>query len=49
MLIYVDPFSGSVMLQVASAGIMAAIFTFKSWWGKVKELGRRGWWRIRRR
>jgi hypothetical protein len=49
MLAYVDPLSGSVMLQVASAGILAAMFTFKSWWGKVKELSHRGWWRSRRR
>jgi hypothetical protein len=47
MLAYVDPVSGSVILQVASAGILAAAFTFKSWWGKAKEIGRRGWQRIR--
>jgi hypothetical protein len=45
MLAYVHPISGSVILQVASAGILAAAFTFKSWWGKAKELGRRGWQR----
>jgi hypothetical protein len=38
MLAYVHPISGSVILQVASAGILAAAFTFKSWWGKAKEL-----------
>lgn len=48
MLAYIDPLSGSVMLQVASAGILAAMFTFKTWWGKAKELGRRGWRRVRR-
>jgi hypothetical protein len=47
MLAYVDPLSGSVILQVALAGIPAAAFTFKSWWGRVKELGRRGWRLVR--
>jgi hypothetical protein len=44
---YVDPFSGSVILQIASAGILAAAFTFKSWWRRAKELGRWGWRRVR--
>lgn len=48
-LAYVDPLSGSVILQVASAGILAAAFTFKIWWGRVKELGRMGWRRVRGR
>jgi len=48
MLAYVDPLSGSVIIQIASAGILAAMFTFKRWWGKAKELGRRGFRRVRR-
>jgi hypothetical protein len=34
---YVDPTSGSIVLQVALAGILGAIVTIKQWWGKARE------------
>jgi hypothetical protein len=44
---YIDPTSGSVILQVAAAGILGALFTFKSWWSKAIALTRSGWRRVR--
>jgi hypothetical protein len=44
---YIDPLSGSVVLQVAAAGVFGAMFTFRSWWTKVKALTRSGWQRVR--
>jgi hypothetical protein len=33
---YLDPGSGSYLLQVAMAGILGAAFTLKSYWGRIK-------------
>lgn len=29
---YIDPMSGSILLQVVAAGFLAASFTAKRWW-----------------
>ena len=29
---YIDPLSGSIVLQVVAAGFLAATFTAKRWW-----------------
>jgi hypothetical protein len=29
---YIDPLSGSIVLQVVAAGFLAATFTVKRWW-----------------
>ena len=34
---YIDPGSGSVLLQVLIAGLLAAAFTLKTFWGNVKR------------
>jgi hypothetical protein len=33
---YLDPGSGSYILQVALAGLLGAAFTIKSHWGRIK-------------
>ncbi|MBN8550174.1 MAG: hypothetical protein J0M12_12725 [Deltaproteobacteria bacterium] len=33
---YLDPGTGSVILQVVMAGILGALFTAKTWWRNVK-------------
>lgn len=32
---YLDPGTGSLILQIVFAGILGAIFTFKMWWRRV--------------
>jgi hypothetical protein len=32
---YVDPSSGSIMIQVLVAGALGAAFTVKQWWGRA--------------
>jgi hypothetical protein len=34
---YVDPGSGSVLLQVLLAGLLAVGFTLKTYWGNLKR------------
>lgn len=34
---YVDPGSGSVLLQVLIAGLLAVGFTLKTFWGNIKN------------
>ena len=34
---YVDLGSGSYMLQMALAGLLAVVFTLKLWWQRVKS------------
>ena len=40
-LLYVDPGSGSYLVQVIVAGILGAAFYFKSGWNYVKSLFRK--------
>lgn len=43
---YVDPTSGSIMLQVAAAGILAAAYTFRRWLARTGDLVRSVWARL---
>jgi succinate dehydrogenase hydrophobic anchor subunit len=46
---YVDPVSGSILLQVLAAGVLAAAFTFKQVTHRIRSTARRIWAQIRRR
>ena len=48
-LAYIDPVSGSVLLQVLAAGLLAALFTIKRSWLGITTFLRRIWGRILRR
>ena len=37
---YVDPSTGSIVIQVLVAGVLAAAFTVKQWWGRVATAAR---------
>ena len=37
---YVDPATGSMVIQVLVAGALAAAFTVKQWWGRVATAAR---------
>jgi hypothetical protein len=37
---YVDPSTGSILLQVLVAGALGAAFTVKQWWGRVATAAR---------
>lgn len=43
---YIDPVSGSIILQVLAAGALAAAFTFKRSVHRVRELARSVWTRL---
>ena len=45
---YIDPISGSIILQVLAAGILAATFTLKRFWAQVRTAARRVWGQVRR-
>lgn len=34
---YIDPMSGSLVLQALAAGALAAVFFFKRFWARVRE------------
>ncbi len=36
-LLYIDPGSGSYLVQVIIAGVLGAVFYFKSLWWKIKS------------
>lgn len=38
---YVDPVSGSVLLQVLAAGALATVFMLKRFWASIKDSARR--------
>jgi hypothetical protein len=44
---YVDPVSGSIILQVIAAGALAAAFTFRRATQRVRDFARGVWTRIR--
>lgn len=48
-LAYIDPLSGSVLLQVIAAGVLGAIFTTKSFLARVRGAARSAWAKITRR
>ena len=37
---YVDPATGSILLQVLVAGVLGAAFTARQWWGRVVTAAR---------
>jgi hypothetical protein len=43
---YIDPVSGSIILQVLAAGALAAAFTFKRFAFKVRQFARGAWTRV---
>ncbi len=48
-LAYIDPLSGSILLQVIAAGVLGAILTTKSFLAKVRGAARAAWSRITRK
>ncbi len=46
---YIDPLSGSVLLQVIAAGVLGAIFTTKSFLVRVRGIARSAWAKIIRK
>lgn len=48
-LAYIDPLSGSVLLQVIAAGVLGAIFTTKSFLARARGAARAAWAKITRR
>lgn len=43
---YIDPMSGSIILQALAAGLLAALFMFKRFWVRVSVHCRRIWQRL---
>jgi len=39
---YLDPGSGSYLLQLLIAGLLGGLFAIRAYWGKIKNLFRRG-------
>ena len=48
-LAYIDPLSGSVLLQVIAAGVLGAIFSTKSFLAKVRVAARAAWSKLTRK
>lgn len=48
-LAYIDPLSGSVLLQVIAAGVLGALFTTKSLLAKVRGAARAAWSKLSRK
>jgi hypothetical protein len=46
---YVDPSTGSIVIQVLVAGALGAAFTVKQWWGRVATAARQLRDRVTRR
>ena len=45
---YLDPGTGSMILQALAGGVFALAITFKLWWLKVKELSSQLiWWKAK--
>ena len=47
-LAYIDPVSGSIILQVLAAGALAGMFTVKRFWAHLRDRARRVWSLVRR-
>jgi len=43
LLAYIDPLTGSVVLQVLAAGILAASFTLKNFWNRLATTALQIW------
>jgi hypothetical protein len=37
---YIDPLSGSIILQVLAAAFLAAAYTMKRFWGRIRQVFR---------
>ena len=48
-LAYIDPLSGSVLLQVLAAGVLGALFSTKAFFAKVRGFARAAWTKLKRR
>ena len=48
-LAYIDPLSGSVLLQVIVAGVLGAIFSTKTFLAKVRGAARSAWSKLSRK
>lgn len=48
-LAYIDPLSGSVLLQVLAAGVLGALFTTKAFLAKVRAYARAAWAKFTRK
>jgi hypothetical protein len=48
-LAYIDPLSGSVLLQVIAAGVLGAIFTTKTFLAKMRGAARAAWSKLSRK
>jgi hypothetical protein len=46
---YVDPATGSIVIQVLVAGVLGAAFTARRWWARVGAAARQLRDRVRRR
>jgi hypothetical protein len=46
---YIDPSTGSILLQVVIAGALGAAFTAKQWWGRAAAAARQLRERVLRR
>lgn len=44
---YIDPVSGSIILQVVAAGVLAATFTLKRFGQRIRDIVRMFWARVR--
>lgn len=45
---YIDPLSGSIILQVIAAGVLAGVLTAKRLWLRITGVIRRAWTRLTR-
>ena len=43
---YIDPMSGSIILQALAAGLLAALLMFKRFWYQLTDRCRRIWQRL---
>jgi hypothetical protein len=48
-LAYIDPLSGSVLLQVIAAGVLGALFTTKTFLAKLRGAARAAWSKLSRK
>lgn len=48
-LAYIDPLSGSIILQVLAAGAFASLLTMKRFWSRVKHTFHTAWTRLTQR
>ncbi|HYF33594.1 MAG TPA: hypothetical protein VD993_20860 [Chitinophagaceae bacterium] len=47
IILYLDPGSGSYLVQMIIAAVLAGLFFFKNLWWKIKSFFSVIWWKIR--